>query len=141
MALRKKLIIAAIVAAAVFLAGFVPQYLESRRLRDQAEASAQLFQALERRLEMAELRDTLALAYLETNRKNYGMARQYSTQFFTRAREIANQTADPGLKSALEQALQQRDDITAGLTAGDGAVRDSVESLYQRIHEATQQVQ
>jgi hypothetical protein len=141
MARRNKLIIGAILVAAVFLAGFVPQYLETRRLRDQAAALSQRAQALERRLELAGLRDTLALAYLETNRKNYGTARQHTTEFFTRAREVANQTADSGLRSVLEQSLQRRDDITAGLTAGDGAIRDAVESLYQQIHDATLQAQ
>jgi hypothetical protein len=141
MKMRSKLIVAAVVLLAVFLIGFVPQYLESRRLQDQVEGSAQRFQSLERRLQMAELRDVLALAYLETNRKNYGTARQHTSEFFARAGEIAQQTADPQLRATLERALQQRDEITAGLTAGEGAVRDTVESLFQEVHTATRQVQ
>ena len=141
MATRNKLIIGAVVLLAIFLVGFIPQYLEVRRVRDQVEASSQRAQALERRLQLAELRDILALAYLETNRKNYGIARQHTTEFFSRAREIASQTADPQLRATLERALQQRDEITAGLTSGEGAVRDTVENLYQQVHEATRQVQ
>ena len=118
----------------VFLAGYVPQYLQVRNLKAQT-------QTMERRLQATDVKDVLALAYLETNRKNYGTAREYSTQFFSRAGEAVKRTDNAQWKATLERALKRRDEITAGLTQGEGAVRDTVEAMYLDVHQAASQVQ
>ena len=88
-------------------------------------------------MELAEFRDLAGMVYLGTNQNNYGIARQHSTQFFDRASELSREAADSSLKAFLESVLQQRDEITAGLTKGDGSIRETVEKLYTQVHEHT----
>ena len=138
---RKKLIIGAVAAAALFLVGFVPQYLKAAKFREELRAAQLTMAANQQKVQVAALRDQMGLMYLETNRKNFGLARQYATQFFSQAREVANATADAELKAALERVLQRRDDVTSGLTAGDGAIRDVIEAMYEEVHKATVRAQ
>jgi hypothetical protein len=92
---RTKLIAAVVVLAVVFLLGFVPQYGKARALRSEVDAGQAHIVALQWKLKLAELRDLMGLIYLETNQKNYGVARQHSTHFFTKARQLTL-TAETG---------------------------------------------
>lgn len=141
MDVRKKLIVGVVAAAALFLGGFVPQYLKARNLQEQLRAAQLSIAANQQKAQVAGLRDQMGLLYLETNRKNFGIARQHATEFFSQARVVANATADAELKATLERVLQRRDDVTAGLTAGDGAIRDVVESMYEEVYKATAKAQ
>jgi hypothetical protein len=135
---RRRLIIGGAILVAAFLVGFVPQYREAGRLRGELGAARQEIDSLQWKIRLAGLRDLIGLVYMEANQKNYGLARQHLTQFFARTQELAGEATDADLKSLLESALQQRDDITAGLAKGEGAARDQVEKLYKTIHEGTQ---
>src|SRR5688572_14640505 len=97
MTLRTKLIAAAAVLVVVFLVGFVPQYGRARALRTEVDSGQEHIASMQRKLKFAELRDLMGLVYLEMNQKNYGVARQHSTQFFTQARELAGSTSDPSM--------------------------------------------
>jgi hypothetical protein len=120
---------------AAFLLGFVPQYRAASGLRSDLRAARDEATALRFKAELAELRGLLGLTYLESNAKNYGIARQYSTQFFTRAGEIAAGTSDEGLRALLAEVSTQRDDITAGFAEGQGAVQVNIEMLTRRLYE------
>ncbi len=129
--MRNKVVVAAIVLIAVFLIGFVPQYLRARRLirelRDARQETAG-----------AAIRDLAALAYVQANQKNYGLAAETSTRFFNRAREVANQMADPNRRKGLEDALTLRDRITAELAKGDPAVIGDLQDLFLKTRGATE---
>src|SRR5712675_1325910 len=103
-----KVIIGAVVLIVVFLAGFIPQYVKANRLDNELRQARQ-------GNDSAELRDLIALAYIQANQKNYGLAAATTTRFFNRTREMADQTADPNSKKALEGLLVPRDRITAAL--------------------------
>ena len=82
--MKTKIIVAAIAVVAVFLIGFVPQYVKANRLQGDLRQS---------RMENAgaQLRDLISLAYFQANQKNFGLAAETSSQFFGRAREMENQ--------------------------------------------------
>jgi len=137
---RKKLIAAAaVLAATVFLIGFLPQYEKARALRKEASASRERIEMLEGKLRLGELRDLMGLVYLETNRKNYGAASRHSTQFFNQAHLLTAGKPDPGLAAMLQEIQQQRDSVTAGLAKGDLEVRTNLEEVLNTLYESTGQ--
>ena len=134
---RTKLIGGALLLLAAFLLGFVPQYRAASGLRDELRSAQEEAASLRSKARLAELRDLIGLAYLESNAKNYGIARQHSTQFFTRAAQVAAETSDEGLKALLTEVSGDRDQVTAGLAEGRGAVQADIEKLARRLYENT----
>ncbi len=136
---QTKVIAALAVLAVVFLLGFVPQYGTARTLRNEAAAGQAQIASLQWKLKLAEMRDLMGLIYLETNQKNYGMARQHSTEFFTKARQLSAETPDPGLTAMLQEILRHRDPITAELAEGQPAVLTTLEEILRKLYEGTRQ--
>ena len=79
----------------------------------------------------------IAVAYLEANQKNFGLAATTCTQFFNRVREMANQEQDAGRRKALEDLLAPRDQTTAKLAKGDVAVIGELQDLFMKTRAAT----
>jgi len=90
---RNKIIMTAIALVAVFLLGFVPQHIKANRLETELRQFRQ---------EIAgdQLRDLIGLVYFQANQKNYGLAAETSSRFFSRAREMANQMQDTSSRRA-----------------------------------------
>lgn len=124
--MRQRIIVWAVVVIAVFLIGFVPQYVRASRLDSELRGAQQA-------ASFADLRDLVALAYVQANEKNYGLAAETSAQFFNRARELANESRDASRRKALEGLLVARDKITAELAKGDAA---AIGDLGQLLHQA-----
>src|SRR5258705_383496 len=124
----QKAIIGAVVLVIVFLAGFVPQYVKANRLENELRQARQGEAP-------AELRDLVALIYVQASQKNYGLAAATATRFFNRVREVANQTADPSAKKALENLLVSRDKITAELAKGDAGVIGDLQELFVKTRQ------
>lgn len=131
---RRGLIMAAVPAAA-FLAGFLIQYGKASDLNGKLAAARGELSACERRNQAAGLRDLMGLAYLEVNRKNYGLAQEHASRFFDRVRQSRAGLEDAALKPALDEALAERDEIIAGLARGDAAVQERVQKVYARLLE------
>ena len=93
--------------------GFVPQYIKTRR--QEGELSA-----LQQANANPELHDLAGLSYIQATPKNYGLAAA-TARFFNRARELANQAADPPARKILEDLMPERDKITAELAKGTPA--------------------
>jgi hypothetical protein len=110
--MKNKIIVVAIALVAVFLAGFVPQYVKAKRLENELRQSRQENAG-------AQLRDLIGLAYVQTNQKNFGLGAETTIRFFSRVRELANQTPDASSRKALEDLLALRERITAELAKGD----------------------
>lgn len=128
--MKNKVIGAAIALIAVFLVGFIPSYVKANRLENELRQSRQDGAG-------AELRDLIALAYVQANQKNYGLAAETSSRFFNRAREAASQTQDAGRRKALEDLLASRDKVTAQLAKGDAAVTGDLLELFNKTRQAT----
>lgn len=128
--MKNRIIIAAVLLAFVFAAGFLPQYAKARRLKNELGQARQ-------ENSLAQLRDLASLAYLQASQKNYGLAAGTSTRFFTRTREVANQTPDSNRRKSLEDLMSFRDRITAGLAKGDAGVLNDVQILFVKTRQAT----
>ena len=128
--MRNKIIMTAIALVAVFLLGFVPQYIKAKRLETELRQFRQ---------EIAgdQLRDLIGLAYVQANQKNYGLAAETSSRFFSRVREMANQTQAASSRKALEDLLALRDKVTAELAKGDATVMGDLQELFVKTRQAT----
>jgi hypothetical protein len=128
--MKNKIIVATIALLAVFLVGFVPQYVKANRLNAELRQSRQ-------EMAGAQTRDLIGLAYVQANQKNFGLAAETSGRFFNRVREMANQTQDAASRKALEDLLELRDKITAELAKGDAAVMGDLQELFIKTRQAT----
>jgi hypothetical protein len=129
--MTNKAIVIAVALVAVFLTGFIPQYVKANRLDSELRQSREAYAG-------AELRDLVALAYLQANQKNYGLAAETSGRFFSRVPEIASHTQDATHRKAVEDLLSPRDRITAELAKGDAAVVGDLQDLFIKTRAATQ---
>ena len=129
--MKNKIIVAAVALVAVFLVGFIPQYVRANRLENELRQSRQEDAG-------AQLRDLIGLAYFQTNQKNFGLGAETTSRFFSRVREMANQTPDASSRKALEDLLTLRDKLTAELAKGDAAAMGDLQELFVKTRQATQ---
>jgi hypothetical protein len=128
--MKNKAIVGAAVVVAVFLIGFLPQYMKANRLESE-------LQQARRDVAGAELRDLAGLAYLQANQKNFGLAAETASRFFSRAREVAAQRQDEAGRKAIEDLLAVRDKVTAELAKGDPAAVNDLQDLVLKTRQAT----
>ena len=128
--MKNKIIVAAIALVAVFLVGFVPQYVKANRLENELRQSRQENSG-------AQLRDLIGLAYVQANQKNFGLGAETTSRFFSRVHEMANQTQDASRRKALEDILALRDRVTAELAKGDAAAMVDLQELFVKTQQAT----
>jgi hypothetical protein len=76
--------------------------------------------------------------YLETNLKNYGLASQYSSEFFDSVQAMMSKSPNSNRKSFLQEELAQRDSVTGGLAKGDPSTLSAVQDLFRRALENAQ---
>jgi hypothetical protein len=126
---KNQIIVVIILLIIVFLAGFVPQYVKVKRLENDLSVARQ-------EITLAQLRDLAALALVQANQKNYGLAAGTSKQFFTRAREVANQAPDANGRKAFEDLLASQDKITAELAKGGPEALDDLQALFEKTRQA-----
>jgi hypothetical protein len=128
--MKNKIIVAAIALVTVFLVGFVPQYVKANRLENELRQSWQENRG-------SQLRDLIGLAYVQANQKNFGLGAETTSRFFSRVREMANQTPDASSRKALEDLWALRDRATAELAKGDAAAMGDLQELFVKTREAT----
>ena len=114
----------------VFLLGFLPQFVKAKRLENELRVERQ-------QNTLAQLRDLVGLAYLQTTQKNYGLAAGTSTRFFSRVEELVNQTGDDRFRKSLQDLLSFRDRITAELAKADPAVVGDLQNLFLKTRDVT----
>ena len=135
--MRNKLVLWVILLIAGFLAGFIPQYSKARLLQERVSSSAAQLEACRSAEQLSGLRDAAALMYLEATQKNYGTAGTYASGFFDRAQRLANSTQDAALRTLLREVLTVRDQITADLAKGDGAVVSEMQPVLEKLEKDT----
>ena len=109
MAPKWKIIVGAAVIVGIFLLGFVPQFLEKRRLQAQLDDTRLRLSTAERQIDIDEIRSLAGRMLLEASRQNYGTAGEFSTSYFNKVRELAEKSDDSSLKTSLLQLLNSRD--------------------------------
>lgn len=127
--MKNKVIAVFILLIVVFLAGFVPQYLNVKRLENDLSAAKQ-------ENSLGQLRDLAALTFVQASQKNYGLAAATSTQFFSRARQMADRAPDANRRQALEDLLASQDKITAELAKGDPEALGDLQVLFEKTHQS-----
>jgi hypothetical protein len=128
--MQNRIVLLAAAFVAVFLLGFIPQYVKANRFDSELRQSREAYAG-------ADLRDLVGLAYLQANQKNYGLAAETTGRFFNRVRDVANQTQDAARRKAVEDLLAPRDRITAALAKGDPAVIGDLQGLFIQTRAAT----
>ena len=120
-----------VIVVLAFIAGYWPQHTRLLETQAQlAETSGQLVNA-ESTNRLCQLQDELLALVQVTGEKNYADATALSTKFFDEVRAEAGRTTEPGLKSALESVLDQRDAVTAALAQGNPAAHDLLVQLQK----------
>ncbi len=130
-----KLIAGAVVVLALFLSGFVPQFLGKRRLETELRNTRLLLATAETQIEIDEIRSLAGRMLLEASRQNYGTASTHSTEYFNKVRNLAGEAENPALKTALSGLLDARDSINSGLAQGKPTIIPELQSLLQRTYD------
>jgi hypothetical protein len=132
--MKNKLLFGLILLVIGFIGGFVVQYSSGQQLKRDLKTANEQLAACKTSSQLWQVRDTAALLGLEIARSNYGTASDYSTRFFDEARQLASQTSDPNLQSTLQDILNSRDRITAGIARQDPAVLSEIPALVAKVH-------
>jgi hypothetical protein len=82
MTTKQKTVTGLIILVLVFLLGFMPQYLEKRQMQRELAISIE-------KIKLSELRDLAGLMLQEALRQDYGVAGDYSSQYFVKLRETS----------------------------------------------------
>ena len=129
----RRIILYATVLLIVFLVGFVPMWLASRRNareRDAAQAS----------LRISTLQNTLANAAIDARRGDYEPARQAASDFYTNlGRELSrgrNSVFSEVPQDGLRSMFETRDDTITLLARSDPAAADRLVDLYIKYRQA-----
>jgi hypothetical protein len=133
--MRSKLVLWFLLLLAGFLVGFILQYSSLHRVQQELSASTKQLGSCQSSQQLARLRDTATMMYLEVVQKNYGKAGEYSKQVFDQAQQIASITEDPALRNLLRDALATRDQITADLAKGDAAALSEIQLVLSKIEQ------
>ena len=130
MTAMRKTVTGLVILVMVFLLGFVPQYLQKRQIQAELATSAE-------KLKVSELRDLAGMMMLEALRQNYGVARDYSSQYFEKLRETSEQVENATLKASLQELLSSRDAVTASLSKADPTSASQLQAIFAKTQAAT----
>ena len=130
--MRSKLVLWFLLLLAGFLVGFILQYSRLHRVQQELSASTKQLGSCQSGQQLAQLRDTATMMYLEVVQKNYGKAGEYSKEVFDQAQQIASSTGDSALRNLLHDTLATRDQVTADLAKGDAAALSETQLVLSK---------
>src|SRR5262249_61449023 len=88
-------------------------------------------------LGMSELVDRASLMWIELSRKNYGLARDYAGQYYSKLQDTIDSVQDPSLKKSLQELAATRDSVTADLAATNASSLTASQSVVLKTFEVT----
>jgi hypothetical protein len=133
--MRQKLVLWFLLVLTGFLIGFILQYSRLQRVQKDLSASTKQLGSCQSSQQLAQLRDTTTMMYLEVVQKNYGKAGEYCGAVFDQAQQLASSTGDPALRNLLREVLVTRDQITADLAKGDPAALSEIQRLLSNLEQ------
>ena len=133
--MRHKLVLWFLLLLSGFLIGFILQYSRLQRVQEELSASTKQLGSCQSSQQLAQLRDTATMMYLEAVQKNYGKAGEYSKEFFDQAQQLAASTEDSALRSLLRDTLATRDHVTADLAKGDAAALSEIQPVLSEVEQ------
>lgn len=127
--------IAAGIALAAFLLGFVPQWSRANGLRDRLSATRQELAVARHDVRMAQVEGQIGAALAEAQRSNYEQARQRMTEVYTELQAVT-----PALQGTqrrtVEAILAERDEMVTLLARAAPESRERLMLVYTRYHNA-----
>ena len=133
--MRHKIVLWFLLLLAGFLVGFILQYSRLHRVQQELSVSTKQFGSCQSSQQLAQLRDTATMMYLEVVQKNYGKAGEYSREVFDQAQQIANSTQDSALRNLLRDTLATRDQVTAGQAKGEAAALSETQLVLSKLEQ------
>ena len=133
--MRQKLVLWFLLVLTGLVIGFILQYSRLQRVQEELSASTKQLGSCKSSQQLAQLRDTTTMMYLEVVQKNYGKAGEYSGEVFDQAQRIASSTEDPALRNLLREVLVTREQITADLAKGDPAALSEIQRLLSNLEQ------
>ncbi len=133
--MRHKFVLWFLLVLTGFLVGFILQYSRLQQVQHELSASTKQLGSCQSGQQLAQLRDTTTMMYLEVVQKNYGKAAEYSREVFDQAQQIASTTEDSPLRNLLRETLATRDQITADLAKGDAAALSEIQTLLSKLQQ------
>jgi len=133
--MRQKLVLWFLLVLTGLVIGFILQYSRLQRVQEELSASTKQLGSSKSSQQLAQLRDTTTMMYLEVVQKNYGKASEYYGEVFNQAQQIASSTEDPALRNLLREVLVTRDQITADLAKGDPAALSEIQRLLSNLEQ------
>src|ERR1700687_3699053 len=127
--MRQKLVLWFLLVVSGFLIGVILQIPRPQRVQEDLSASTKQLGSCKSSQQLAQLRDTTTMMYLEVVQKNYGKAGEYSGEGFDQAPQIASSAEDPALRKLLREVVVTRDQIAADLAKGDPAALSEIQRL------------
>lgn len=143
-----------VLAVVAFLAGYWPMRgslsatrAEVAQLQGQCAAAqeqqrtevARLEEELAAKNERERLSDLLGQALRLSElvaARNFGEAKQASTEFFDRVRAESARSSRDDVKGALQQVLQARDQVTSGVATADAGLMTLVRTLERTLRQS-----
>jgi len=129
----KFLVLAVVLVAAAYVAGFWPQRGRVNALSAENAALQQRAEAAEGRVRAGTLLGELLTFKEVVQDMNYGQARALSSPFFEHVAAEAARTPDAGMKQALTSIVAQRDAMTVALTQGDAKALGHLREAERRL--------
>jgi len=74
---------------------------------------------------------------MELSRQNFGLARDYSVQFYSKLEQAAQSVPDANLKKSLEELASTRDSVSRTLAAADSSSLAAVQPVVSKTFELT----
>ena len=74
---------------------------------------------------------------MEISRQNYGLARDYSAQFYSKLDQAAQSVPDANLKKSLEELASTRDSVSRTLAVADSGSLATVQPVVLKTFELT----
>jgi len=133
--MRHKIVLWLLLLLGGFLVGFILQYSRLHRVQQELSVSTKQFGSCQSSQQLAQLRDTATMMYLEVVQKNYGKAGEYSREVFDQAQQIANSTQDSALRNLLRDTLATRDQVTADLAKGEAAALSETQLVLSKLEQ------
>ena len=127
------MIIVALMVGA-FLGGFIPSYMENRKLKAEIEERQDQLAEAQERLQVALLQAKLGMMLIEVEQNNYGKAKERSTEFFDDLRQTATAVRDDRRREVLMAVLARRDEITSDLTSLNPETATKLRALFVQLY-------
>jgi len=120
-----------------FFLGFIPEYLKNRALRSQLESPQKTIDALKLQFQLSELRDQASLTLIEITRQNYGLAKDYAAQYYSKLDELLESVQDQVLKKSLQELAATRNSLIDALATATPASLTVAQPIVLKTFEVT----